>query len=246
LGSHGESIYLFSPDKRYSHGFSFDASENGFSFGRYVNSDGVEQFPIQAVKSFGAPNPGPKVGPIVISEIMYNPPAGEYEYVELANVTNLTIPLYDPDYPNNTWDIVGVGFVFPPGVEMKPGEALLIIEDTLSPASFAARYSVPAGVEIFSTTGSLDNGGETLQVRKPDTQEEDGYVPRVTVDEVKYYDSSNPNWPPEPDNGGPSLERINLKAYGNESVNWRASTETHGTPGRLDLPVPRKSFWLVY
>ncbi len=246
LSSHGESIYLFSPDKRYIHGFSFDASENGASFGRYVNSDGVEHFPTQKVNSFGAANVGPKVGPIVISEIMYNPPAGEFEFLELTNVSNQTIPLYDPDFPDNTWDVGGFGFAFPLGIEMRPGEALLIIENAIPPASFAARYSVPAGVQIFSTTGSLDNGGETLRLKKPDAQEEDRVVPYVAVEEVKYYDSGNPLWPPEPDNGGPSLERIDLKAYGNESINWRASVEPHGTPGRNGLAPAPRNFWLIH
>lgn len=72
----------------------FGPSENGVSFGRYVNSVGDVQFPAMSALSFGtavnaqsptnqitvfrtgagAANPYPKVGPVVISEIAYRPP----------------------------------------------------------------------------------------------------------------------------------------------------------------------------
>ena len=47
----------------------------------------VEQFRLGT----GAANAYPRVGPVVISEIMYNPLVGDaYEFIELRNVTFLT------------------------------------------------------------------------------------------------------------------------------------------------------------
>src|SRR5207247_5493306 len=63
LSSRGEQVYLFSAGANgaltgFSHGFSFGASGEGISFGRYVNSVGEEQFPAQIASSFGAANAG--------------------------------------------------------------------------------------------------------------------------------------------------------------------------------------------
>ena len=75
------------------HGFEFGAQVNGVSFGRYVTSDGVEHFVTQHRSTLGAANAGPKVGPVVINEIMYAPPGfGSNadtldEYIELRNIT---------------------------------------------------------------------------------------------------------------------------------------------------------------
>ena len=78
LSSLGEEVYLFSGDGTnitgYRHGFEFGAQVNGVSFGRYVTSDGLEHFVTQKANTLGAANAGPKVGPVVINEIMYAPP----------------------------------------------------------------------------------------------------------------------------------------------------------------------------
>src|SRR5205085_12028376 len=92
LSSSGEQVYLFSGDANtnltgYSHGFSFGAAENGVTFGRYINSVAEEQFPAQRSTSFFNPNAGPRIGPVVINEIHYNPAAGDDEFVELRNIS---------------------------------------------------------------------------------------------------------------------------------------------------------------
>ena len=67
LSSHGEEIHLFSAGKDgtqsgYSHGFKFDAAENGVSFGRLQTSDGDERFPPQRELTLGRKNSGPRSG----------------------------------------------------------------------------------------------------------------------------------------------------------------------------------------
>ena len=82
LNSSGEEVYLFSGDAGtnltgYSHGLAFGAAAAGVPFGRHVNSVGEEQFPAQLATSLNAVNAGPRVGPVVINEIHYNPAPGE-------------------------------------------------------------------------------------------------------------------------------------------------------------------------
>src|SRR6185295_1252229 len=79
FSSHGDQAYLFSglPSGElsgYYHGFDFDASQNGVSFGRHINSMTNEHFVAQGTNSFGTTNIGPRVGPLIISELMYHPP----------------------------------------------------------------------------------------------------------------------------------------------------------------------------
>src|SRR6185312_1313798 len=78
LSEYGEDVYVFSGDANtnltgYSHGYSFDAAPNGISFGRYIDSTGDDHFVLQSTNSLGATNNYPRVGPIVVSEIMYHP-----------------------------------------------------------------------------------------------------------------------------------------------------------------------------
>jgi hypothetical protein len=86
LSSLGDDVYLLSGDvvttnlTGYVHGATFGASRNGVSFGRYVNSAGQEDFVAMAVVTLGTNNSRPLVGPVVISEIMYQPsPVGSNE-----------------------------------------------------------------------------------------------------------------------------------------------------------------------
>ena len=89
------------------------------SLGRYPNGTGplvamgdlslgspvrAEQDSLALLASFrivgmGAPNTGPLVGPIVISEIMYAPAEGLAEYVVLKNISDVPVPFFDPANP---------------------------------------------------------------------------------------------------------------------------------------------------
>src|SRR5439155_2619047 len=112
----------------YRASVKFGAAENGVSFGRFETSVGID-FPAMSDLSFGttvragdptnlislfrtgggALNPYPKIGPVVISEIMYHPPDlgtndnVRDEFIELYNVSDHTVALYDANFPTNTW-----------------------------------------------------------------------------------------------------------------------------------------------
>src|SRR6185312_2527565 len=89
--AHGDRVFLSQADAAgnltgYRAAASFGAAANGVSFERLVNSAGVVEFVAAGGRSFGvdnpatldqfrtgagAPNPYPRVGPVVINEIMY-------------------------------------------------------------------------------------------------------------------------------------------------------------------------------
>ena len=229
FSSHGEEAYLYSADNAgnltgYSDGFSFGAAENGVSFGRYTNSVGEIQHPAQIAQTFGAPNSGPRVGPIVINEINYDPAPGDEAFIELKNITSDAVKLYHPLQPTNTWELNGVGFVFPANLELAAKSLLLIVNT--DPDSFRARHGVPSAVPVLGPYPAvLQKGGELLQLRKPDNLdvETNGtvVVPYITVDVVRYDDQAP--WPTNAAGHGSSLERVNASTYGNDPANWRAS-----------------------
>ncbi len=230
LDSHGEQIYLFSADPSgaltgYSDGFAFGAAQNGVTFGRYTISTGEIQYPAQKQNTLGAPNAGPRIGPIVINEIHYRPPTGGDEFIELKSVTNGVVRLYDPLSPTNTWRVSGISFSFPPNVEVAPHSLLLLV--SIDPATFRSKYSVPAGVPIFGPyAGRLQGGGEIVALQFPDRPDVDTntgniFIPFVDVDVVHYRGSAP--WPTEANGLGASLEKRDPLAYGNDPASWRAS-----------------------
>ena len=253
LSSLGEEVYLFSADPftedltGYYQGFDFGAAENGRTFGRHITSTGGDQFPPQVAPSLGAPNIGPLIGPIVISEIHYRPPdirSGNFfldndfdEYIELQNASSTNVPLYHPQFPTNTWRLgEAVDFVFPPGVVLPPGGHLLVVSfdpaDSTQAATFRARNYVPENVPLYGPyDGKLDNSGEAIELERPDRPEpagppDFGLVPYVLVERVRYSDSAP--WPGAADGLGPSLQRISGNAYGNDPASWVAAA---GSPG---------------
>ncbi|MDD3276578.1 MAG: lamin tail domain-containing protein, partial [Kiritimatiellales bacterium] len=233
LRATGDEVYLFSPTLGYSHGFSFEGAFNGVGFGRYVTSQGEEHFPSQISFTPQTVNSGPAVGPVVITEIMYNPATGGNEFIELANISPSPVPLYDPSSLTNTWTVGGIGFEFPPYTEIGVGKVILLVRDTITPEAFRTSNNIPGDVQIFSYDGKLDNGGETITLRAPDepvkTGANAGEVPYIIVDRVKYDDSAP--WPAGADGAGLSLERIDSRAYGDDVINWHQSESSGGTPG---------------
>lgn len=249
LSSLGEEVHLFSGNGTrptgFSHGFAFGAAANGVSFGRHVDSLGREHFVAQTGHTPGAPNAGPRVGPVVINEILFQPPpAGTNnntldEFIELRNITADPVPLYDPAFPSNTWRLRGgVEFDLPPAVLLPSGHSLLLVNfdptlDLGPLAAFRTRYQVPDEARILGPyRGNLGNEGERLALYQPDTPQnpdtsEPGLVPRVLVDEVGY--SPQPPWPVGAAGTGQSLQRIHPHRFGNDPANWRVAPPTAGS-----------------
>ncbi len=266
----GDQVYLATATMNgdltgYRASVDFGAAERDVSFGRYTNSVTNVQFVAMSWRTFGQDNPEsltefrlgtglpnamPKVGPVVINEIMYHPPdlAGvdnvRDEFIELYNFTGADVPLYDPDYPTNTWRLRGaVRFDFPINVIIPPGEYVLVVSfdpvnDTNSLAEFRARYPIADNLPLYGPySGKLDNGGESVKLERPDNPEppgdpDAGYVPYILVDRVAYSDSYP--WDSFADGSGASLQRRDPAEFGNDPANWFAASPTPGPQGILD------------
>ena len=248
LSSLGEEVYVFSGDGTnltgYRHGFEFGAQVNGVSFGRYITSDGIEHFVTQSRNTLGTANAGPKVGPVVINEIMYAPPPfgsdadNMDEYLELRNISAQSVPLYDPLHATNTWQFAGaVQFTFPLGVTMAPWSYVLVVpfdpaHDPVMLAWFRGRYGVSTNTPIFGAwDGHLDNAGEQVALYMPDKPQlppsaDAGFVPQVLVEEVNYLPAWP--WPIGADSTGNSLQRLGSGSFGDDPANWEAAAPTPG------------------
>lgn len=221
----------------YQHVVQFGASEAGVSFGRHLNSQNTAFFTLQQTPTFGSANAGPKIGPIVISELMIDPLAGNDEYIELRNVSDQPVPLFDPANPGNTWKVDGIGYNLPAGLTLQPRQVILLAP--IAPATFSAKYNVPGAVAIHGPfTGALNNGGERVSLGKPGVPYLNDLsqitVPYIDVDAVTY-DNIAP-WPAVAANGR-ALERVNALAFADDPQNWQASAigGSIGTPTLLSF-----------
>ena len=236
LNSIGDTVYLFSATEDgelsgYRDRFAFNDAEEGSSFGRVVTSSGESQVALQEASSIGAPNVGPIQSPLVITEIMYNPPAAPLagaEYVEVQNQSSAVLNLSLAGNAAESWRVAGINFTFPENVTLAAGEIALIV--SVETEAFRTAYNVPAPVKIYGPfAGNLSNGGESIRLQRPFFLS-GGEVPVVrhaTVDRVVYNDKAP--WPADADGGGASIERTKASDYGNDSANWRSSVG--GTPG---------------
>lgn len=250
FSSTGESVYVFSGDANtnltgYAHGFSFGAAPNPISFGRYVNSQNREFFVLQSLNTLGQRNAYPRIGPVVVSEIMYHPPdlAGGVdddlnEFIEIQNITSTNVPLYDLNHPENTWRLRdAVDFNFPPNLVLTPGQRALVVGFDPNfygalKASFLAKYNIPTNTLILGPwSGKLDNSGDTVELERPDNPNvtpTGTTVPYYAVEKIAYADTSP--WPSSADGGGNSLQRIEPTLFANDPANWQAAAPTAGQP----------------
>jgi hypothetical protein len=270
ISSKGDEVILSAAANNRLTGFranvEFGAAENGVSFGRYFNSVGAEQFVALGARTFGVDNPGtveqfrlgkgasnaaPRVGPIVISEIMYHPPDTggldntRDEFIELQNITTGPVPLSDPLHPTNTWRLRGVvDYDFPANVVLPANGTLLVVGfdpvgNAAALAAFRAQYGLSPSVPIYGPfQGKLANDAGSVELFKPDPPQlppapDVGFVPYVLVERVRYTDRAP--WPTAADGGSASLQRLRATQFGDDPVNWMASAPT---PGLTDSPNP--------
>ncbi|MFC1792646.1 lamin tail domain-containing protein [Planctomycetota bacterium] len=249
LSENGEQLYLSSAHNDILTGYraeeDFGASETGFSFGRfYKSSTDNYNFVAMEQNTPDSANSYPKVGPIVISEIMYNPdwPIGssytndQYEYIELHNITAGPVTLYNYEQ-SEPWKFTdGIEFIFPTEipVTIAAGGYLLVVK---KPEAFSLRYpGIPAEKILGPYDGKLSDAGERLELGMPGDIDKAGERKYIRIDRINYSDGSHPEncpgetdlWPIAPDGLGISLTRRILSEYGNDPDNWTASTPSPG------------------
>jgi len=238
----------------------FGASLNGESFGRWPNGVG-DLYPMETV-TLNAANSGPRIGPLLINEVMYNEadPDGvgagvdpaDLEFIEILNPTGAAVNLWETyfvDGANRDYQWKVEGFDFAVGTTLAADGVLVVVgfDPLVQPtklATFKSHYGItdPSVRIVGPFNGVLDNGGETIRLRKPDEPPaaDTTVTPYIIVDEVIYDDVAP--WPVSADGLGDSLNR-NGGAWGNFPASWAATTPTPGffsadasdTPTGVDL-----------
>jgi len=237
--AHGDDVWLLAADDqgqltRFVDHVDFGASANSESFGRFPNGTG-KLTPMDNL-TLGGPNSVPRVGPVVITEIMYNPlPFGAIqgsllEFVEIYNPTESVINL-------TGWQLgSGINYVFTTGLQLSAGEALVVVPfDPSDPLNsqlltdFRTAYNIDNPVQIVGPfTGQLNNGGDRVRLFFPDEPPvtEPDFNPLLLSDEVSYDDSSP--WPEQADGFGESLTRVAASGWGNAPASWLSAAPTPG------------------
>jgi len=248
LSEGGDTVYLTAARDGEPTGYrvweDFGASASGVSFGRYAISTGDVRFPAMAQPTPGAPNSGPRIGPVVITELFYNPGPGPddqaLEFIELMNISDQAIYLQneaqqqlsaDPlDVVSETipWRMTdGVEYQFAPATELPlpAGGRLVLVHDVVA---FTARFTdVPPDVPIVQwTAGGLNNSGESVELAIAGDQEwqQDRYW--ICLDRVNYGDDRP--WPTAADGTGSSLTKLDPAAYGDDPAAWTAAPPSPG------------------
>jgi len=245
LSENGETVILSATLDGQMTGFQvvqdFDASERNVSLGRYIKSTGGMDFVAMALQTPGGENSPPRVGPVVITELQYNPSADNSgdEYIELRNISGSAVMLQDAVkteiapgvYQTDVvpWKFTeGIDYPFPMDTTIPAGGILIIARN---PSAFTAYYGgqMPAGTVVlgpFANDTNLSNGGEKVRLCRAGDQLLGKPRNYIRIDQVNYDDESP--WPVGADGQGQSLTRVNPAAYGNDVGNWTAAAPSAG------------------
>ena len=132
----------------------FGAQANGESWARTPNGTGILYPAVET--TLGAENAGPRIGPVVVSEIMYHPvpPSAEVspedlEFVEIHNTGDVLTEM-------ENWRVRGgIDFDFSAGTTMGPGGFLVLVSfdpaDEMNAAkleTFRSYYGIDANVPL--------------------------------------------------------------------------------------------------
>ncbi len=250
--ANGDQVWLWQGDTggnltRFADMVEFDAARNGESFGRVLNSEGDLYFyPTQQPVTLGTANSPPRVGPLVISELMYHPPdhpaGNDLEFVEIHNPTTQAVPL-------ENWQLTdGIQFSFAANHSIPAGGTLLVLSFDPANGANSARlttfrdfYGIDASVPLVGPyAGNLSNGGEIVTLRRPDTFQISFY-PLLLEDQIDYSDTAP--WPATPDGTGTSLQRLGTLLWGNEPLSWQGAAPTPGAVDFATHVLNRRTFY---
>ena len=236
-GQESDDAWLLAADTtgkptRFADHVGFSATQNGVSLGRWSNGVG-KLFPM-VDNSFGEENAGPFFDDIVLGEIHYHaaePPLGstitrdELDFVELYNRSGGAIDI-------GYWRLDNaVDYAFEEGTMLGAGERFVIVsfDPAAAPdlaAEFRQIYGMAASAKMFGPyIGELDNGGEELQLERPEDLTQIG-LGFVLVDRADYSDQDP--WPPAADGLGKSLHRKMPVEYGDFAASWTATDPSPG------------------
>jgi len=140
-----------------------------------------------------------------ITEIMYHPEDPNTEYIELTHTGSAPVSLNFVKFTN------GIDFTFDEQT-LEAGQSTVVVQDL---AAFQAKYGTDISV-AGQYTGSLSNGGETLELQDALGQ---------TIERVKYKDK----WHTQTDGKGYSLTRLDGDQDPSTADAWIAAWPNPGT-----------------
>ncbi len=172
-----------------------------------------------------------KAEQIVFSEVLYHPPTGGYEFVEVQNLTATPFDIAE-------WKLRGgADFDFPVFSSGSATESFLkaferIVICETDPATFRAAYGLPNAVRVYGPwTGALANSGERI------TLKDKNGVTRCTM----RYDDRYP-WPVSADGAGHSLVLADTSRAIDDYRVWEASASASPTPGSGEPASAEEAF----
>ncbi len=161
------------------------------------------------------------LAPLVITEIMYNNPGADtLEFIELYNNGFEAVNI------NGYYFSDGIDFIFS-SVVVEPKQYIVVCANQIFFNDF---FNLTNTYQW--TSGSLNNGGETLTLRN---------AADAVIDQVAYL--NNAPWPEEADGDGPSLKFCDPGLDNNQGANWSYSdfymkvylgAPIYATPGKDD------------
>ncbi len=222
----GETVYFWSTDRtRVIDVIDFRGASNNITSGRFPDGGPITYGLNHPTRN--APNAAPMRYPVVISEIMYNPPSGssDDEYIEIHNRGSQAVDL-------SGWEfIIGISYLFPTNaitMSMPAGAYWVVAKNpdhlmTIYPNLTTNNTFGPYG-------GALANGGERVTLAAADYDRvSNGGVSEdvrlnVPVSDVNYFDGGK--WTSWSDGQGSSLELIDVEADPHLPSNWADSNDT--------------------
>ena len=238
LSAWGDKVWLLEGDAtgkllKFVDVVEFAAARTGETLGRWPNGGGNSTLLSMTANTLGSANASAQIGPVVISEVMYQPvvtPENSFEYVELFNSGPAIESLAH-------WRMRGgVDFDFTAAHSLRTGERLVVVgfdpvTDLVSSDNFRSHYGIGSEVTLLGpwSDGPLRNDQGTVRLQRPDapppTKPE--LYPQVTEDEVRYL--SIAPWPTGPSGEGESLQRVNSSLFGNFASSWAGKEPSPGT-----------------
>ena len=239
----GDQVWLSAADAsgnitRVADDVTFGPSRNGESFGRWLDGAG-NLAPMRTLTLPGVNNVqgnAPRVGPLVISEVMYNPVAArasddDLEFVEIYNPTGMTVDL-------THWRLrKGVDFDFAAASTLGPHQAVVVVPfdpaDSVLLTAFRSAYLIDSSVTLVGPySGHLSDVGQKVQLQRPDDPplEDPTLYPGLLEDEVRYASA----WGGA--GTGSSLNRSELTGWGDSLASWTTAAPTPGTVVSISHP----------
>jgi len=146
-------------------------------------------------------------GNVVFNELMYAPPSGQPEWLELFNITNKNLLLKNFYLNDKQSKSVITSFI--------PAKSYLVIAKDSSILNY---YKINSTL-LVTDFPSLNNNGDVITLKDS--------LGRI-IDSLKYF----PTWGGK---GGKSLERLSPIGATNDSLNWATSkSPANGTPGKIN------------